>query len=189
MPIGMRAFVAIEVPAEVKGAIAALQAAARRAGAGVSWTRPENIHLTLRFLGEIGPELLGQVEGACREAAGGGAPFELTLSGAGFFPHARAPRVIWVGLAGEVEPARRLQQRLDESLAARGFSRDPRPFRPHLTVGRIKSARPPRGLTALAASYPLPALSFVAREIKLMRSELLPEGARYTALAGVSLGR
>src|SRR4030095_3099990 len=109
----MRVFIAIELRAEVKAAIVALQTAVRLSGAEVSWPRPENIHLTLTFLGEIETDALGRVEQGGREAAQGVPPFEWSLSGTGVFPNHRAPRILWVGLGGQVEQARQLHRRLD----------------------------------------------------------------------------
>jgi 2'-5' RNA ligase len=179
----MRTFIAIEVPEEIKTAIAALQDDLRRARAEVSWTKPENIHLTLKFLGEIDEQLVSQVAQACLEAAQNAAPFTLSLSGTGVFPNARQPRVLWAGLSDEDEQARRLQSQLDERLAALGFEREARAFHPHLTIGRIKSPKGAQTLLARAIAYHLPALSFLAREIVLFRSQLHPAGAHYTPLS------
>jgi 2'-5' RNA ligase len=179
----MRTFIAIEIPAEIKTALSGLQTELRRAGADVSWTKPENIHLTLKFLGEIEEKLINEIERTCIETAAEFQPFTLDLSGAGVFPNARQPRVLWVGLAGEIEKAVEIQRRLDERLAAIGFDREEKSFRPHLTIGRVKSNRKTRELLALTRSYQLPRLAFEVKEIVVMKSELHPAGARYTSLA------
>jgi 2'-5' RNA ligase len=179
----VRTFIAIELPEEIKAAIAALQAELRRARAEVSWTKPENLHLTLKFLGEIEEQRIGQIESACIETAAAAAPFTLSLTGAGVFPHASRPRVLWVGLAGEVEKVKLLQSDLDERLARAGFEREARAFQPHLTAGRIKSPKGAPALVSRAQAYRLPALSFTVREVVVMRSQLHPAGARYTPLA------
>ncbi len=179
----MRTFIAIEIPAEIKTAISELQTELRRAGADVSWTKPESIHLTLKFLGEIEERLINEIERTCVDVAAEFQPFTLDLNGTGVFPNARQPRVLWVGLAGEIEKAVEIQRRLDERLMAIGFEREEKPFHPHLTIGRVKSNRKTRELLALADSYQLPKLAFDVKEIVVMRSELLPAGARYTSLA------
>jgi 2'-5' RNA ligase len=179
----MRTFIAIEIPAEIKTALSGLQTELRRAGAEVSWTKPESIHLTLKFLGEIEERLVGEIERACVDVAAEFQPFTLDLNGAGVFPNARQPRVLWAGLSGEIGKAVEIQRRLDERLAAIGFEREEKPFRPHLTIGRVKSNRKTRELLALTRSYQLPKLSFDVKEIVVMKSELHPAGARYTSLA------
>ncbi len=157
----MRTFIAIEIPSEIKSALAALQAELRRAGADVSWTKPENIHLTLKFLGEVDERRIGEVEKVCVDSAAGFQPFTLRLDDTGVFPNARQPRVLWAGLAGEIEKAVEMQRRLDEELALIGFEREEKAFRPHLTIGRVKSNRKTRELLALADAQRLPALSFM----------------------------
>jgi 2'-5' RNA ligase len=183
----MRTFIAIEIPSEVKSALAALQDDLRRAGADVSWTRPENIHLTLRFLGEVDERRIGEVEKVCVASAAEFRPFTLSLYDTGVFPNARQPRVLWAGLAGEIEKAVEMRKRLNDGLALIGFEREEKDFRPHLTIGRVKSNRKTRELIALMDARQVPALSFVVTEIVLMKSELHPAGARYTPMAKVSL--
>jgi len=183
----MRTFIAIELPEEIKAEIAALQDELRRARAEVSWTKPENIHLTLKFLGEVEEQSVDRVTKACVEAARTATPFPLNVEEFGAFPSANHPRVLWVGLGGGVEEARRLQSELDERLAGIGFEKDARAFSPHLTIGRVKSPKGAKALFSRARAYPLPALSFTIREIVVMRSQLHPAGARYTPLAKAKL--
>jgi len=183
----MRTFIAIEIPSEVKSALAALQDDLRRAGADVSWTRPENIHLTLRFLGEVDERRIVEVEKVCVASAAELQPFTLSLNDTGVFPNARRPRVLWAGLAGAIEEAVEIWRRLNDGLALIGFEREEKDFRPHLTIGRVKSNRNTRELLALAGARRIPALSFVVTEIVLMKSELHPAGARYTPMAKAPL--
>lgn len=185
----MRLFIAIEIPDPIKTELAKLQNELRRAQADVSWTKPENIHLTLRFLGEIAEGRLEALKRVCADAAAEFAPFTLTLDGAGVFPNFRRPRVLWAGLAGEIEVAARLQRRLEAGLAALGLAPDDKPFKPHLTLGRVKSAKNARQAAAMAEIYKLPALSFGVGGIVLMKSELRPAGARYTPLAQSALSQ
>jgi len=183
----MRTFIAIELPSEIKDALASLQTELRRAGADVSWTRPENIHLTLKFLGEVDERRIGEVEKVCVASAAEFQPFTLRLNETGVFPNARQPRILWAGLAGEIEKTVEMRKRLDDGLALIGFEREEKDFRPHLTIGRVKSNRKIRELLALAGARQVPALSFVVTEIVLMKSELHPAGALYTPVAKVSL--
>jgi RNA 2',3'-cyclic 3'-phosphodiesterase len=183
----MRTFIAIEIPSEVRSALAALQTELRRAGADVSWTKPENIHLTLNFLGEVDERRIGEVENVCVASAAEFQPFTLSLNDTGVFPNARQPRVLWVGLAGEIGKTGEMRERIDDGLKLIGFKREEKDFRPHLTIGRMKSNRKIRKLLALADARQVPASPFMVTEIVLMKSELLPAGARYTQVARASL--
>src|SRR5215475_5700123 len=137
----MRTFIAIEIPPEINSALMDLQTELRRAGADVSWTKPENLHLTLNFLGEVDEKRIVEVERACVSSAAEFQPFTLSLNETGVFPNARQPRVLWAGLAGEIEKAVEMRGRLDDGLALIGFEREEKDFRPHLTIGRLKSNR------------------------------------------------
>ncbi|MBO0863016.1 MAG: RNA 2',3'-cyclic phosphodiesterase [Chloracidobacterium sp.] len=183
----MRTFIAIEIPSEIRSALEAFQTELRRAGADVSWTKPENLHLTLKFLGEVDEKRIVEVERACVSSAAEFQPFSLSLNDTGFFPNARQPRVLWAGLSGGVENIGAISNRLEERLALIGFKREEKDFHPHLTVGRLKSNKKARELLALADAYRLPALSFAVTEIVLMKSELNPAGAKYTPMAKARL--
>ncbi len=178
----MRLFIAIEIPDAIKTELSKLQTELRRAGADVSWTKPENIHLTLRFLGEVGEWQLDDLKRLCAEIAAEFQPFSLRLKDTGYFPNFRQPRVLWVGLAGETGIAAELQERLEEGLITIGFDQQDKPFKAHLTIGRVKSGKNVKQLVAASDMYPLPELSFEVGEIVLMKSDLHPAGARYTAL-------
>jgi 2'-5' RNA ligase len=179
----MRSFIAIEIPSEIKSALLDLQNDLRGAGADVAWTNPDNIHLTLKFLGEIDKKLISEVEKVCVETIADVPPFKLSINGTGVFPNARHPRILWVGLGGEVERLERLQEQLDERLVGIGFENEEKDFQPHLTVGRIRSNKNLRELLARSDGYTLPTFSFVVQEIVLMKSDLLPSGACHSELA------
>lgn len=183
----MRTFVAIEISQEAKSVIAELQNKLRVADADVSWTRPENIHLTLKFLGEVSENLIADAARVCEESASGSNSLNLNLSSVGAFPDFRQPRVLWVGLGGDIDPLVQLQKKLDEGLSRIGFGRDGKPFRAHLTMGRVKSRRNSRELRELANHYRLAPSPFSVTEIVLVRSQLHPEGSRYTRLASATL--
>lgn len=185
----MRTFIAIEIPEAVKTVLSVMQNELRRAQADINWTKPENIHLTLRFLGEVDEKRLEDVKRSCAEAAAEFAPFTLKLNGAGVFPNFRQPKVLWAGLAGELEIAGKLQRRLEAGLTSLGFAPEDKPFKPHLTIGRVKSPKNARQVAALTEIQTLPDLPFEVQEIVLMKSELHSAGARYTSLAKFSLGQ
>jgi RNA 2',3'-cyclic 3'-phosphodiesterase len=183
----VRTFVAIEISQDTKSVIAELQDKLREAEADVSWTRPDNIHLTLKFLGEVSEVLIADIARVCQECAADSPSLAFTLNGAGVFPDMRQPRVLWVGLGGDVGPLVQLQTQLDEKLSAIGFERERKPFRAHLTMGRVKSKRNSDALmTMLKESEPAP-MAFNVTEIALIRSQLHPAGSRYTRLASAAL--
>ena len=180
-----RLFVAVEPPTEIVAALAAAHDAFTAAGAPrLRWARPEGVHLTLKFLGETPLARCGAIEAALLEAAAT-APHLLRLSGYGLFG-GRRPRVLWVGLAGEVEETAACAARLERALSARGFPPEARPFSPHLTLARLPArAGGPQhdalraALAAVAAPPPLP---LPVTALSLIRSRLEPAGARYETL-------
>jgi 2'-5' RNA ligase len=156
----------------------------------VRWTRPDQIHLTLRFLGNVVREIIPEVEKRLRLACAGSAPFTLRLGGLGCFPHRRAPRVIWVGLEGALDSLSQLQRAVANALADVGDHREEKAFHPHLTLGRLRNARREEladfgeGLMR----HQVPDLgSWTVQEVRLMRSELDASGARHTSLLRVPL--
>ncbi len=179
----MRTFVAIEISPDAKSVIAELQKKLREADADVSWTRPGNIHLTLKFLGEVKETLIADIARVCIKCAADFHCLDLRLSDVGAFPDFRQPRVLWVGLEGDLETLRQLQKQVDEGLSRLGFEPERKPFRAHLTIGRVKSRRNTRDLMAIAKDYQLEAAPFKVSEIVVMQSQLHPAGSRYTPLA------
>jgi 2'-5' RNA ligase len=184
----MRTFIAIEVPDDITTALVAMQNELRSIQADVRWEKRENIHLTLRFLGEIEEQGIVAIVNACQETATEFRPFTLSLNGSDVFPNARKPKVLWAGLGGEIETLSAMQEKLDEKLSAIGMDDDEKGFHPHITIGRVKSIRKVREVIVRAGLYDLPAVPFEVREITVFQSELLPTGSRYTPLVRVSLG-
>ena len=187
-----RLFVALEPPDPVRRRLAALadelRRGAGRAGDDVRWVPPENIHLTLQFLGAVPEERVAGVEAALRDAAAGARPFSLSLHGAGGFPNARRPRIIWAGLEGDVAPLAELVRDLGARLAKLGFPPEDRPFAPHLTLGRARDGHGAPGLAgALARAAQIEPTPWRATELVLVESHLSPRGPRYEAIARVPL--
>ena len=186
----IRTFVCLEIPPSEKERIAALRARLERHGARVGWIAPANVHLTLSFLGDVEQERIAEVSGVVARAAERSSALELRLERAGGFPSLARPRVLWVGITGEVDRLRAVQADVAGELEAIGFPRERRAFSPHLTIGRVKNERDP-ALSALARDVRATLLEgdpFLVSEIVTMRSELLPGGARYTPLARARLG-
>jgi len=185
----MRIFLAIALPPEVAGNIAAIQRRLKKTLQGdVRWVRPEGIHLTLKFFGEATPEEAAKLAAVVAGPAGAAAPFVLEVRGLGAFPDAHRPRVIWLGIAGETGALLSLQRDLERALAGAGFPREERPFRAHLTLGRVKVPPGVVGLArAVAAEEGAGAGRIPVGEVALFKSELTPRGAVYTRLAAFPL--
>ena len=184
----MRAFVAIEVPEPLKVAMAAVQRRLKDAGVDASWSRPEGIHLTLKFLGEVREELAPELLGALTLALAGAARFRLSLEGVGTFPNPAAARVVWLGVTGEVGRLVALQATVEQAMGDLGVEREVRPYTPHLTLGRVKRIRRPDAwLKGLEGVKNLKLPGFEVTAVGLIRSELGPGGARYRELGRVAL--
>lgn len=184
----IRTFIAIEIPEAVKAKMAEVQAELKKSGADVGWTRPEGIHLTLKFLGPVETGTVGEISTALEAALRGTEAFSLDVKGIGVFPTPRAPRVLWIGLGGDIDAARALTEKVETVCKGFGFAREKRPFTPHLTLGRVRS---PKGIAALmkaAAGYEGIELGgFTAGRVSVMKSELKPSGAVYTEMRAVEL--
>jgi RNA 2',3'-cyclic 3'-phosphodiesterase len=180
----LRAFLAIDPPEEILHAIGGIQGRLQRMIRGeVRWVRPEAIHLTLKFFGDIPESAVVDIAAVVEKAVAGVAPFFLEIGGAGVFPDQRRPQVLWLGMNGDVPRLLGLQQVLEGELGKVGFPAEERPFRPHLTLARIKSSRGLTGLErALEKGEGYAAGQFTASGIALLRSELTPQGAVYTKL-------
>ncbi len=189
----MRAFVAIEISDEVRAALVRAQQELGRCGAKVKWVEPENVHLTLKFLGDVDALMIEQVKAAMAESAGGsasltaGGPFHFSVEGLGSFPPRRTPRVVWAGVSAGADAAVRLQAGLEAALRPLGFEKE-RDFVPHLTIGRVKA---PQGAERLVPAIKRHAHtrfgSCSAAEMVLFESKLTPSGAVYAALARQAL--
>jgi 2'-5' RNA ligase len=184
----VRAFIAFELPPDVARLAGDLQARLKTHGLKLRWVRPQNIHLTLKFLGEIPREQTAAVADAMRAAAREGAPAQLSVQGMGVFPGMRKPRVVWIGLGGQTERLIRAAACLDDQLAFLGIDREERPFKAHLTIARVQAGsdvrRLPGAIEAEAGFAPLP---FSASEMVLFQSDLRPQGPVYTPLARAAL--
>ena len=180
----MRAFIAIDVPEEVKGALRDLQRTlASSLKDGIRWVDPYSTHLTVKFLGEIERSLIPALQQSIQLALQDVEEVEVEAAGLGTFPDARAPRVLWVGLRGNVQVLTTVQKRLDEELVKLGLPPEKRPFSPHLTLGRISdraSKEVASGIGRLIVSMPASEIEFTIKTLSLMESNLTPRGAQYT---------
>lgn len=189
-----RTFIAIDLPADVRSALSGLRShMSQQEAYPVRWVRPEGIHLTLSFLGDVDSALIPAISARLSDAAAKSGPFTLSLADVGAFPSLRRPRVFWVGLSGETDRLRLLHSRVQGALSQVGFAPERRRFDPHLTVGRIRQdSRPeePRlaGDAFSRATTPVPAPPIPVDSIILFRSHLRPTGAEYERLHEAPLG-
>ncbi|HEX2948045.1 MAG TPA: RNA 2',3'-cyclic phosphodiesterase [Armatimonadota bacterium] len=184
----IRSFIAIEIERTILERLTAVQQELRQSGADVSWTRPEGIHLTLKFLGNISQEQVPAIGDALNVIAGYYRSFPLYASGVGGFPHLRRPRVLWAGVAADDDVLQRLANDVDRAMAELGFPREDRPFRAHLTLGRVKSPANLETLVPMMEAHAHDEFgTMVVRDVFLMRSDLSPKGARYTELCRAPL--
>jgi 2'-5' RNA ligase len=179
----IRSFIAVELPEATREAIYVVQEQLKQSRAGVRWVKPAGIHLTLKFLGNINPAQVDDVAATAAQLVRDEPPLTLCAAGLGGFPSHHKPRVIWVGLQGEVERLAKIQAGLEKALEPLGFAREGRGFRPHLTIGRVKDRHHLQSLIEAMSTLELPEFnSFDADEIILYKSDLRPTGAIYTKL-------
>lgn len=182
MPV-IRAFIAVDLPETVQQKVEQLQQELRKTQALVSWVKPASIHITLKFLGNIFPEQVPGIQSALEGIALNTSVFRLQPKGCGAFPSLKQMRIVWIGLHGNNEPLGELQQEVESAIIKLGFKAEDRPFRPHLTIGRVKGKRGLRSLQdALLAQNTFETEAFDVKEVVLYKSELRREGALYTPL-------
>jgi len=186
----VRAFVAVPLPPELGAGAAAVQERLRVC-TGVKWVARENLHFTLRFLGNASPQALDLLARSLRDALADRAAFPITLGGVGAFPAVRRPQAIWIAVAEGSGDLEDLARRVESAAVAAGFPADERPFRAHLTVGRVKARPAPRELVRSLEAEPagVPVGRMQVEEVVLMRSELRRTGPIYTPMASFPLRR
>ena len=203
----MRSFIAIEFPVIVRQEIGQLCELFRKAPAQdqlqrtVRWVNPENIHLTLRFLGNTSADQCRELADKLRPIARAYRPVHLAVGAPGCFPNCRRPRVIWLGLAGDLVLLRALQSDIEMAIQQVGFEAETRAFAPHVTVGRVQRHLDQAKLSVLASAVAEFVAEFgqtdvgsqgrspfVARELVHMRSQLQPSGPIYTPIGHFPLG-
>jgi RNA 2',3'-cyclic 3'-phosphodiesterase len=180
-----RTFIAIEIPAGLRATVIDYIKNLRDKvpDASASWSRENNLHLTLKFLGDVPVALIADLSAAASAAARASGPIELTLARSGVFPSRGKPNVLWIGIEDPQTGLPEAHQRLEEELAARGFARDSRAYHPHLTIARIRKPHGAKDLAAAHRASDFAGQTFTAKELVVFRSELLPQGSRHTVIS------
>jgi 2'-5' RNA ligase len=189
-----RTFIAVELDDELRDNLGRLQDRLRGqlAPRSVRWVRPGGIHLTLKFLGDTPIAKLDAIQAAVARAAATVGPFSFTVGGLGCFPNTRRPRVVWVGLQEPSGTLARLWDAVEAHVAPLGFPTEKRPFRPHLTLGRVQrraSKSEVREIGQVVAASDIGTIDQMAVEVlSFIKSDLRPSGAVYTTLLEARLG-
>jgi len=182
----LRTFIAVPLPEEVQAKVGKLLSDLRKTDAAVRWVPARNLHLTLKFLGDLEEARLRDLFLGIQKAAEGIEPFQITLEGLGAFPNARRPRVLWIGL--DVPGAMRtLSENIEEELFGLKFPREKRKFSPHLTIGRVKGQRGMETLMSVVQRTDFGPETVSVDRIVAMKSDLRPTGAVYSPLREVRL--
>ncbi len=185
-----RLFIAADLPPKIKAELTDTQARLRRANLPVIWVQPGAMHLTLRFLGETSTALIPDLERTIRAGFAPHNVMSLRLNGVGAFPNHRRPSIVWAGVGGAIELLQRAQAALEAALGGLGIAPEPKPFHPHLTLGRLRRAADweQQRLGDVIRSLPPPApLEWVVERVVLFRSELRSDGPIYTELLDCKL--
>ncbi|MCM8781893.1 MAG: RNA 2',3'-cyclic phosphodiesterase [Candidatus Omnitrophica bacterium] len=184
----MRTFIAIDLNDEAKAALIRLQSQLKAADADIKWVEAENIHLTLKFLGEIANQQVDLVKEVLNNTAVQFKPYEITLAGIGAFPKLDYPKVVWVGIRKGNDDTKGIANKIDDELMKLGFEKEDRKFSAHLTLGRLRGPKNIDKLKSLLKTLNFaPQSKILVNYINLYRSTLTPQGPIYTSLYKATL--
>lgn len=184
----VRAFVAVKINEDTIKALGEIIGELKESHADVRWVHPENIHVTLKFLGNIETGKIDSIKQGLSRAAKGFSPFSLKVKGVGAIPNPRYPRVVYVGLTEENQNLKTLAAAVESELEFLGFAPEKREFLPHLTIGRVKSFRAKTMLMMKMREFHSREIgSILVEDFYLMKSELNPGGAIYLDIARIPL--
>ena len=185
----MRTFISVELPDEVREKISGAVEALKKVNAAVKWVEPKNLHITLKFLGEVPEGEIDNLKDRVAEAVKGKKSFPAEFSGVGTFPEGRKPRVIWAGTAKGGKEQEEIAASLEKALSKAGFREEERGFKPHITIGRVKEGK---NLDALLGEIEKmkgkPFGGMMVEDINLMKSRLSPKGPIYEEVKSIRLG-
>jgi 2'-5' RNA ligase len=188
----VRLFVSLNLPAALRERLAQWQSEfrSRLQMDGLRWVKPDQIHLTLRFFGNLPRDAVGTLQQILGKVCEQAAPFQLRVEGVGCFPDLKRPRVVWVGVTGDLAPLHGLQRQIIQATATWGESEAEQKFHPHLTIARVKDVRPRDAHRLAEAVQSAPPSSFgdwPVESAELMQSKLSSEGAQHSSLATLKL--
>lgn len=184
----VRTFIAVPVAGDAADSVDRFAAEIRKAGASVKWVEPGNLHVTLKFLGDLPRSRIPALVEAVGRAVEGEARFGMTLRGAGAFPNLARARVLWVGIADGADRLAKLAEAIDQTTIDAGFSPADKAFRPHLTIGRARGSSVGSGASRIISRSSDSELGTVDVEaVHVYSSKLTPQGPVYTSLAEISL--
>jgi RNA 2',3'-cyclic 3'-phosphodiesterase len=184
----IRTFICIEVPDSIKERIDRLQQTLRQHDAKISWVKPSNIHLTLRFLGDVAAVCVPAVGAAVERAALRSRTLEIEVGTTGCFPSVKRPRVFWVGLSGVPDALADLHASIEAELAREGFPPDDHRFSPHLTIGRVRGPQNAGHAAEQLITTGFERETFQVTKVIVMRSDMNPGGSIYFPLFELALG-
>lgn len=187
MSPSLRLFVALELPHTIKNALAGYVAPLQQLSRGVRWVKPENVHLTLKFLGDTPNAKLAAMQELLATVCRDFTPLIIEVAGAGVFPNARRPQVLWVGLNDASGQLGNLAQEIDARLHLLGFPRETRPFSPHVTIGRVRDARIDAVVKKML-EHPFSPHEMICSQCTLMQSELQRDGSIYSPVLKFGFG-
>jgi 2'-5' RNA ligase len=184
-----RIFIAIDISEQAREKLTGFTGGLKRdlAKIRVGWEKPEKIHLTLKFLGDIDEDQLSGVKEAAMKAAAGLEPFPVTIENTGCFPSPGKARILWLGVTDQTGNLRKLKEALEEKIAALGFEKETRPFAPHLTIARLREPQRSRELAEAWLQKQFEPVSFEVSAIVIYESKLLPAGSVYSVIETFNL--
>ena len=179
----IRGFVAIEIPEAIQTRLISVQDELRERIRGGSWVKRGNIHLTLKFLGDVTPNQIGTIKNAINHAVDARSPFSMEIGGIGAFPNLTRPRIIWAGVKTGAEDVTAIAREVDIGLSHHGYERDDKPFRPHFTLARFKRRINLKPFVDVFQRYDtINGATMVVKQIRIVQSRLMSSGAVYTPL-------
>ena len=184
-----RVFCAIELPALVRTRLEDHVQRLRKdvPDAAASWSRVENIHLTLKFFGNVEVARIEKISEAAERAVKEFSTFQISVGGTGVFPRASRPQVLWIGVADPSGQLSALQEKFENECAAEGFPKEDRAYKPHLTIARLRKPEGARHLADAHLQMKFDAIEVDVKDIVLFRSELSPKGSKYSVISTADL--
>ena len=184
----IRLFIAMPLPPQVEEELGKIIFLLKQKGSRVKWVAPKNIHLTIRFLGDTEEHLVGDLSSLIDVVAGKFDPVASAIGQLGAFPNLRSPRIIWAGLRDNIEVLAKLAGQVELAVRELRFKKEPKQFKAHLTLGRVRDSSPLLALTEYLQSFTLEEISVTFDRLTLFKSTLMPQGPIYDRLHEAMLG-